>query len=146
MGAYRWATKLSVAASPAELAADTLIDLRSVLATEFDDVDIRFVETPTQETRVEVQGAIEARAGTEAIRVMWDLAAPAFDEHLGRWRRRSHTTVPRDRAWLARQRIVREQAKMAGWMRSTTGTVKAWHDDKGWGVLSSDELSGDVWV
>jgi cold shock CspA family protein len=146
MGGYRWATKLSVAATPGELAADTLIDLRSVLASEFDDVDIRFTETATHETRVEVKGTIEARSGTEAIRVMWDLAAPAFDEHLGRWRRRSHTTVPRDRAWIRKQRALREQAKRAGWMRSATGKVKIWHEDRGWGVLSADGLSGDVWV
>ena len=69
MRAFRWATKLSVAAEPGDLAPDTLIDLRSVLASEFDDVEIRFTETPFRETRVEVVGVIEARSGTEAIRV-----------------------------------------------------------------------------
>jgi cold shock CspA family protein len=146
MRAFRWATKLSVAAEPGELAPDTLIDLRSVLATEFDDVEIRFTETPSQETRVEVLGVIEARSGTEAIRVMWDLAAPAFDEHLVSWRRRSHVTVPHDRGWANRQRSLRNEAKKAGWMSTATGRVKAWHRDKGWGVLSGDELTGDVWV
>ena len=26
------------------------------------------------------------------------------------------------------------------------GTVKSWSDDEGWGVIASQDVSGDVWV
>ncbi len=38
----------------------------------------------------------------------------------------------------------RNEAEMRA--RTVRGTVKAWHGDLGWGVLSSPDVPSDIWV